>query len=201
MACVDEVHSAPAKNVPPLADLCHPGILITWPQRAPESESLRWVNNGYKLKNIRGNGNLKMAIWHLPFPWQTLAFSFHVPSPTTVHFRWLGVWVDVGREPAVKFRKVCHQCLTCQVRGKTFCLQGPQDLPVDLWTPVAGLHLVSSLFGFSVHSCYCTYIFWVAWCFPLLWQWQRMLENMLPTWGIHSRVSSDQGTCFTGQTT
>ena len=40
MALVNEVHSA-SQNDRLLPDFCHPDVLVTWQQSAPESEKLR----------------------------------------------------------------------------------------------------------------------------------------------------------------
>ena len=41
VAHVDEVPSASAKNSLSLPDFCHPDVLVTWQQSAPESEKLK----------------------------------------------------------------------------------------------------------------------------------------------------------------
>lgn len=46
MVHMEEVHPASAKNDPLLVDFCYPNFLVMWPHSAPQSEKLRWINNG-----------------------------------------------------------------------------------------------------------------------------------------------------------
>lgn len=60
-----EVHSDSAKKMTP-----HYQIFVTWQQSSPESEKLRWENNGCKL-NSQGYGKPKMAILLVLASWQS----------------------------------------------------------------------------------------------------------------------------------
>ena len=85
---VDAIRSASAKNHPSLPDFCHPDVLVTWQQSAPESEKLRWVNNGCKLNEWSGLLETQDGCLVLP---GTLAnpfvFCVYIPSSTIVHLR------------------------------------------------------------------------------------------------------------------
>lgn len=48
----------------------HYQIFVTWQQSSPESEKLRWENNGCKL-NSQGYGKPKMAILLVLASWQS----------------------------------------------------------------------------------------------------------------------------------
>lgn len=82
---MDKVYSASIKSGPSLPYFCHPDVIITWQQSAPESEKLKWVNNGYKL-NSQGYGKLRQLFGssHLP---ENSIFGVCIPSPTLGHLR------------------------------------------------------------------------------------------------------------------
>lgn len=58
VAHVDEVHCF-FKNGPSLPDFCHPDVLKKWQQSVSESETLRWVNNNFKLNIVRPMENTR----------------------------------------------------------------------------------------------------------------------------------------------
>lgn len=85
VAHVDEVHSTSAKKWPFVAKILQSWYLYNIEQSAPESETLRWVNNGYKL-------NKQLELWEAqedclacPGFLANPIFGFCIPLLDTVH--------------------------------------------------------------------------------------------------------------------
>ena len=83
VAQVDEVHFVSAKEDPLLPDFWFSYLLVTWQESVPESEKLRWTNNGCQFNEVSVVGSLSHLI-----PTSSLANPtlncFCRPSPTKV---------------------------------------------------------------------------------------------------------------------
>ena len=83
VAQVDEVHFVTAEEDPLVPDFFFSYLLVTWQESVPESEKLRWTNNGCQFNEVSVVGSLSHLI-----PTSSLANPtlncFCLPSPTKV---------------------------------------------------------------------------------------------------------------------
>lgn len=75
VAHVDKVHSA-SKKITSYCQTCHPNVLVTWQQSAPESEKLGWANHGCKLNEQSGIWEAQEGPLVLPSPSANSIFWF-----------------------------------------------------------------------------------------------------------------------------
>lgn len=77
----------PKKKSLSLPGFCQADVLITWQQLAPESEKLRWANNGHKLNEQSGLWEAPDGCLVLPCSPANPIFGFCIPSPALVLLR------------------------------------------------------------------------------------------------------------------
>ena len=86
VVCVDEVHSAFVESDPSMPDFCHPDILVTWQQPAPESD---WDARTMAVNSRDSQGSRKNPRWLLDLSssLENPVVGVCIPSLTTVRLR------------------------------------------------------------------------------------------------------------------